>query len=156
VVTVTELVVPVEIAAPADVVWRTVTDWERQGEWILGTRVRATGPGDGRRLGARFTAFTGIGPLGFDDPMEVTEWDPPRRCVVHHLGRVVRGDGVFTVTELGPHRSRFDWCERLELPLGRLGALGWPLVRPVFRAGVQHSLRRLARLCESPHRGPGG
>ena len=31
-VTVTELVVPVEIAAPADVVWRTVTDWPTAAE----------------------------------------------------------------------------------------------------------------------------
>jgi hypothetical protein len=147
-VTRTELVVPVQIEAPAAVVWEVVTDWARQGEWILGTRVRVDGGGDGRRLGARVSAFTGVGPLGFTDPMEVVEWDPPRRCVVRHLGRVVRGDGVFAVTELGPNRCRFDWSERLELPLGTVGALGWPLVRPAFRAGVAYSLRKLARLCE--------
>jgi Polyketide cyclase / dehydrase and lipid transport len=151
-VTRTELLVPVEIAAPAAVVWEVVTDWERQGEWILGTRVTVPGPDDGRRLGARFSAFTGIGPVGFTDPMEVVEWDPPRRCVVTHLGRVVRGDGVFEVTELGPERSQFLWSERLELPLGALGRLGWPLVRPAFRAGVAWSLRRLAGLCEARYR----
>lgn len=148
----TELVVPVDIEAPAATVWHVVTDWERQGEWILGTRVTVTSSGDPRRLGARFAAFTGVGPLGFNDPMEVTEWDPPRRCVVTHHGRVVRGDGVFEVDELGPQRSRFRWSERLELPLGAVGAAGWPLVRPAFRAGVAHSLGRLARLCEARHR----
>ncbi len=39
-----ELAVPVEVDAPAAVVWDYVTDWERQGEWMLGTRVRVTGP----------------------------------------------------------------------------------------------------------------
>lgn len=147
-----ELVLRVPIAAPASTVWHVVTDWERQGEWILATRVTLDGPGDGRRLGARFAAVTGIGPLGFTDPMEVVEWDPPRRCVVAHRGRVVRGDGVFEVIELGPRRSEFVWTERLALPLGALGRVGWPLVRPAFRAGVAQSLRRLARRCEDRHR----
>jgi hypothetical protein len=114
--------------------------------------VTVPGQGDGRRLGARFSAVTGIGPIGFTDPMEVVEWDPPRRCVVTHLGRVVRGAGIFEVTGLGPERSRFRWSERLELPLGRLGEAGWPLVRPAFAAGVGHSLRKLARICAARHR----
>jgi hypothetical protein len=150
-----ELVVAVDIAAPAATVWDVVTDWPAQGEWILGTRVTVDGAGDGRRLGARFSAYTGIGPLGFTDPMQVTEWDPPRRCVVGHLGRVVRGDGVFEVLELGPQRSRFVWTERLQLPLGALGRAGWPLVRPGFRAGVAWSLRRMARICERRYSGHG-
>jgi len=148
-----ELVVPVQIAAPADTVWQVVTDWPAQGQWILGTRVTVRGPGDGRRLGARFDAFTGVGPVGFSDPMEITEWEPPRRCVVTHHGRVVRGDGVFEVVPLGPDRAEFVWTERLDLPLGAVGRLGWPLVRPAFRSGVGYSLRRLAQLCEASHRG---
>ena len=148
----TELVVPVDIDAPAATVWDVVTDWAAQGEWILGTRVTVQDPDGARRLGGRFVAFTGVGPVGFTDPMEVVEWDPPRRCVVTHLGRVVRGDGVFEVTELGPARSRFDWTERLELPLGAVGRFGWPLVRPAFRLGVEQSLRRLGRICEARYR----
>lgn len=143
-----ELTVPVDVAAPAEAVWRTVTDWPGQGEWMLGTKVRVDGPGDGRRLGARLTAVTGIGPLGVRDQMEIVEWDPPRRCVVRHLGKVVRGDGVFEVVELGPGRARFLWSELLDLPLGLLGRLGWPLVRPLFRFGVKVSLDRMARVCE--------
>ena len=99
-----ELAVPVDIEAPAETAWQVVTDWPAQGEWILGTTVTVDGAGDARGLGGRFSAFTGVGPLGFTDPMEVTEWDPPRRCVVTHLGRVVRGDGVFEVVALGPVR----------------------------------------------------
>ncbi|HXV93884.1 MAG TPA: SRPBCC family protein, partial [Pseudonocardia sp.] len=58
-------------------------------------------------------------------------------------------DGVFEVVDLGGGRSRFVWSELLDLPLGALGRLGWPLVRPVFAAGVQQSLRRMARLVEA-------
>jgi hypothetical protein len=147
-----ELTVPVEVNAPAEAVWRTITDWEGQGEWMLGTRVEVRSPGDGRGLGARLSAFSGVGPLGFTDTMEIVEWEPPRRCVVRHTGRVVRGDGVFEVVELGPQRARFLWSELLDLPLGVLGRAGWPLVRPAFRAGVEHSLRKMARLCEAEHR----
>ena len=144
-----ELTEPVDVAAPAEVLWHVVTDWANQGEWMLGTRVRPTSGGDGRRLGATLEAVTGVGPLGVSDPMEIVEWTPPRRCVVRHLGKVVRGEGVFEVLPLGPERARFLWSELLDLPLGRLGALGWPLVRPAFRAGVAFSLRRMKRRCEA-------
>jgi hypothetical protein len=148
-----ELVVPVDVAAPAADVWTAVTDWPGQGEWMLGTAVRVDGGGDGRELGARLTAVTGVGPLAFRDPMEIVEWEPPRRCVVRHLGKVVRGEGVFEVVELGPERARFRWTERLDLPLGLLGALGWPLVRPAFRLGVRVSLQRMARRVEQGRSG---
>jgi hypothetical protein len=150
-VTRVELAVPVDVAAPAEAVWHTVTDWGRQGDWMLGTRVRPTSGGDGRGLGATLEAVTGVGLLAVTDRMEIVEWRPPRRCVVRHLGRVVRGEGVFEVEPLGPERSRFRWSELLDLPLGRLGALGWPLLRPAFRAGVAVSMRRMARLCEGGH-----
>ena len=126
-----ELTVPVDVNAPAEAVWHTVTDWPGQGEWMLGTRVEVDGPGDGRHLGARLRAFTGVGPLGFTDTMEIVAWEPPRRCVVRHTGKVVRGDGVFEV-----------------VPLGAVGALGFRVVKPVFRLGIAHSLRAMARRCE--------
>lgn len=147
-----ELTVPVDVQAPAEDLWRTVTDWPGQGEWMLGTRVEVRSSGDGRYLGAALSAVTGIGPVGVTDTMEIVEWDPPRRCVVRHTGRVVRGEGVFEVVALGPERSRFLWSELLDLPLGAVGRAGWPLVRPAMRAGVEHSLRRMARLCEARYR----
>jgi len=147
-----ELTVPVEVGAPAEVVWQRVTDWAGQGEWMLGTRVRPTSGDDGRRLGATLEAVTGAGPLGVTDRMEIVEWTPPRRCVVRHLGKVVRGDGVFEVLPLGPERARFVWSELLDLPFGPVGAIGWPLVRPGFRVGVAYSLRRLQRQCEAVYR----
>jgi uncharacterized protein YndB with AHSA1/START domain len=142
-----DLELAVDVPAPPERTWLAVTDWARQGEWMLGTTVRVTG-GDGRSVGSTLAARTGYGPVGFLDTMEITEWDPVRRrAVVAHTGRVVRGDGEFAVTPRAGGGSVMHWTERLELPFGVLGQLGWPLLRPVFAAGVQWSLHRLARFC---------
>jgi hypothetical protein len=77
--------------------------------------------------------------------MVITEWDPPRRCVVRHTGRVVRGLGIFEVTGRGPG-SEFRWTERLQLPWPLSGWLGRLLVVPVARRSLAASLGRLARL----------
>ena len=150
------LPVPVEVDAPAALVWDYVTDWERQGEWMLGTRVHVTG-GAGRGLGTTLRAVTGVGPVGVVDTMEVVEFtaltdDTPGRAAVRHTGKVIRGEGFFEVTPLGPHRSRFTFTELIDLPLGALGRLGWPLARPVVKAGFDVSLRRMAERCAAAYR----
>ena len=155
-----ELPVPVEVDAPAAAVWAYVTDWERQGEWMLGTRVRVTG-GDGRGVGTTLHAVTGVGPLGVPDTMEVVEFAAPTpttpgRAAVRHTGRIIRGDGFFEVAPLGPDRCRFTFTELIDLPLGALGRLGWPLARPVLRAGFVASLRRMAARCAAAHRAADG
>lgn len=147
------MTVPVDVNAPAEAVWRMLTDWPGQQEWMLGTRVEVQGGGEGRHLGARLRAVTGVGPLGITDTMEIVEWEPPKRCVVRHTGKVVRGDGVFEVVALAPDRSRLLWSELLDLPLGAVGALGWRAAAPAFRWGVLRSLQKMARQCEAEHRG---
>lgn len=151
-----ELPVRVEVDAPADAVWAYVTDWERQGEWMLGTRVRVTG-GDGRGAGTTLHAVTGVGPLGVPDTMEVVEFSAPTdttagRAAVRHTGRIIRGEGWFEVTPLGPARCRFTFTELIDLPLGAVGRLGWPLARPLIRAGFDASLRRMADRVATAHR----
>jgi uncharacterized protein YndB with AHSA1/START domain len=135
----------VMVDAPVDRVFAAMADWEAQGQWMLGTKVRTTG-GDGVGVGATLEAFTGVGSLGFLDTMVITEWDPPHRVVVEHTGKVVRGLGVMEVFELPDNRSRFVWSEKLELPLGAVGKLGWSVVRPAFALGVQRSLDQFAQL----------
>jgi hypothetical protein len=138
------LALSVDVDAPAEQTWAAAVDWARQGEWMLGTRVRPT-VANGQGVGGRVEAYSGIGPIGFLDPMEITLWQPPRACHVKHLGRVVRGTGAFEVEPRGDARSRFHWREDLDLPLGILGRIGWLLARPFFAYGVQLSLRRFAR-----------
>jgi uncharacterized protein YndB with AHSA1/START domain len=142
-----ELVLTVDIDAPPEVVFDALTDWTNQGQWMAGTAVRVT-RGDGRSVGSRIVARTSAGPVGFDDPMEITGWDRPRRVQMHHLGRVVRGDGAFEVEALPDGRSRFHWVEWLDPPLGWFGQVGFAAVRPLVGAAVRPSLRAFARWAE--------
>jgi hypothetical protein len=141
---VAELVVTQDVDAPAPRVWDVLTDWDAHDRWMLLTRAEG-----GHAEGESISAFTGVGRVGFVDTMTITLWDPPRRAVVRHTGTVVRGSAAFEVDALAPDRARVVWSEWLDLPLGVVGRLGWPIVRPLLRAGVQVSLRRLARHVES-------
>jgi carbon monoxide dehydrogenase subunit G len=142
-----ELVETTTVDAPPERVWAALTDWTRQGEWMLLTDVETVG-GDAQGFGGRLAARTGIPwrrgrHLGVLDTMVITEWDPPQRVVVQHTGRIVRGPGIFELVPDG-ERTTFTWTERLYLPFGLLGVLGWPLVRPFMVVGVRRSLRRFA------------
>lgn len=137
------IAVSVRVAAPVQKVWEATTDWERQTAWMLGTRVRAT-DGAAHEVGGAVEAWTGLGPLGFLDTMVITVWEPPHRCVVDHTGRVVRGIGTFEVAENPGGGSVLTWSEELDLPGGRIGRLGWPMVKPFVRLGLARSLAKLA------------
>lgn len=138
----------VDVAAPAGTVWLALTDWPQNSRWMLGTRVHVV-EGNGRSIGSRLVAFTGAAGVGFTDTMEITGWEPPARCTVRHVGPLVRGTGTFHVRSIGPQTSTVVWSEQLVLPLGPIGRLGWPVLRPAFGIGLQQSLRRLARFAES-------
>jgi uncharacterized protein YndB with AHSA1/START domain len=131
------------VAAPARRVWDALTAWDRQSEWMLGTRVYATAL-EGWGVGGELTAFTGIGPLGFHDHMVITEWSPPKLCRVRHTGHVVRGTATFEVAEDGPACAVVTWSEFLLVPFGRLGEVGWTVSRPAFAWALRRSLRRFA------------
>jgi hypothetical protein len=143
-----ELTVAVEVATGQEQTWRAATDWPRQGDWIPLTTVRVT-HGDGHRIGDRVVARTALGPVGFDDPMEITGWQPPHRCDVVHHGRVVRGTGIFTVEPSTTGGSRFVWTECLDLPFGRAGQVAFGLVRPLAVLSLRAALRRFARFAAS-------
>lgn len=138
--------VSVDAHARPERVFSVLTDWSRHGEWMLLTRAHVAA-GDGRSAGSRLAAFTGVGPVGFTDTMEITEWDPPRTVKVRHTGRLVRGTGTFRVLprEGG---STIVWEEDLDLPPGPIGRLGRPLVGPLSAPLLRLSLRRLAELSD--------
>ena len=138
------------VRATPERVWLVAMDWSRQGEWIPATQVHG-----GMGVGAQVVARTAVGPVGFTDTMIITDWDPPRRCVVRHTGKVVRGDGIFEVIPHG-ELTEFRWTELVELPLpaalqrgvARRATqfLGRRAVAPLARRSLQHALTRLARL----------
>jgi carbon monoxide dehydrogenase subunit G len=140
-----EVVARVRVRAAPERVWQVAMDWARQGEWIPGTQVSG-----GTGVGAQVTARTAIGPVGFTDTMIITQWDPPRRCVVRHTGQVVRGSGIFEVVGDGAE-SEFRWTELIELPVPGAAqpaamALGRRTIAPVTQLALDYSLRRFARL----------
>jgi hypothetical protein len=143
-----ELTEAVDVEAAPEHAWAVLVDWPGQGRWMIATDV-APVDGDGQGLGGRLAAITGVRVggrrRGVLDTMEITRWEPPLFVEVRHTGRLIRGSGLFQVRPRGA-RSTLVWTEYFDLPLGPIGRLGWPLVRPLVRAGLRVSLRRFAEV----------
>ncbi len=154
----TRFVASVDVPAPAADVWALMTDWPAHGRWVPLTRVRVLTPlAEG--VGARFVgrsslAVVGLDGLGFDDPMEVTAWQPPAggrpgRCVVRKLGRAVTGTAAFDVVELppqdGPPLTRVVWEEDIEIAPRALTRLLAPLVSLAGRLAFTATLKAMGR-----------
>jgi Polyketide cyclase / dehydrase and lipid transport len=144
----------VPLAVPAARAWAYITDWPRQSEWIPHTRVELVDPDDpARSLGGRIRAWSGLGRVGFWDPMTIVSWeerpDGGGRCEVLHTGEVVRGEGEFVVVADGPDTSRFIWSEMAVVPGGRLGALAFRVVGPVVERLLDRGLVALKQRVES-------
>ncbi|MEU0147431.1 SRPBCC family protein [Streptomyces sp. NPDC006288] len=123
---------------PAAEAWRRVTDWERHGDTVPFTSVTVrAGPPTGAGTvpftsvtvragpptgaGTVFVARTGLGPLGFDDPMEVVRWAPPASgraglCLLEKRGSLVRGRASIDVRPTGSG-SHVIWVEELRVRL---------------------------------------
>lgn len=86
--------------------WDRVTNWPRHADFVPLTTIRKAEGG--------FVARTGIGILGFDDPMEIVEWRPPRHCRLEKRGSVVLGWAELTVEPLG-ELSRVTWKEEIRV-----------------------------------------
>lgn len=139
----------VDSPASAEQTWRALTDWPAHGRWVPLTRVRVL-TSSARGVGARFVGHTGLGPLGFDDPMQVVEWrDPadgvPGWCRVVKQGRVVLGEAWFEVSPRASGGSTVSWTEDVEIAPVRLSRPFAPLVRLVGRLAFTRSLRAMAR-----------
>ncbi|MBO1331456.1 SRPBCC family protein [Streptomyces sp. VRA16 Mangrove soil] len=101
--------------SPAEA-WRRLTTWERHGDVVPLTRVTVTTPPP-TAAGTVFVARTGVGRrLGFDDPMEVVAWQPPRRCRLEKRGRLVTGWAEFEVRALGCRGgAQVEWREEVRV-----------------------------------------
>ncbi len=89
------------------------------------TRITVEPPGPTRR-GTLIVARTGVGRLGFDDPMEVVHWAPPTdhapgRCRLEKRGRVVAGWAQIEVRPRDGRRSDVIWYE--DVRISRAGRL---------------------------------
>ncbi|MFC9113518.1 SRPBCC family protein [Streptomyces sp. NPDC057092] len=133
---------------PLDEAWRRLTTWPRHGEVVPLTRVTVTTPPPTGE-GTVFVARTGLGPLAFDDPMEVTVWRPPAGgtpgfCRLEKRGRVVTG---WAEIEVGPGpggRAGVVWRENIRVRFlpSACDALLARAGRQVFGRAVNRLLRR--------------
>jgi len=143
--------VTVDLDLPVSLAFAKATDWSRQGEWIPLTNVRVV-RGDGRSVGSRIEAFTGVGRLGFLDVIEVTGWDPPNRVDVMHVGRLLRGPGAIEFRASPNGGTALAWSEWLHLPFGWVGRMLWPVLRPLANALLRIALHRLVALSDPGRR----
>ena len=135
------------IEAPCEDVWKKIANWESQGEWMLQTKVWVTSDYV-EGVGTSIAAFTGplykfyprLKSLGLLDLMVVTQWQPPYRCDVDHVGKVLKGSGSFQLSEINSSSTRFDWSETIVAPKAI-----FLLVAPLLYVGVRISLARFAR-----------
>ncbi|MCC9705314.1 SRPBCC family protein [Streptomyces sp. MNU76] len=115
---------------PVDRAWRLLTDWSRHADVVPLTRVTVrTPPPTGE--GTVFVARSGVGPLAFDDSMEVTLWQPPEagapgKCRLVKRGSFVTGWAEIEVHPYGDGASRTVWREDL-----RVRWLPGPFDRPL-------------------------
>jgi uncharacterized protein YndB with AHSA1/START domain len=146
-----------DMHAPASRVWAALVDWRRHADWAPLTSVRVTDATAG--VGGGFVARTGVGPVGFDDPMTVATWEPPGgdapddrpgRCAVDKHGRVVRGRAWFEVFPLAGGHSRVVWHEDVTVAPHRLTRVAAPLLSLAGRLGFGQVLRAVAREVERP------
>lgn len=136
------------VAAPAHVAWATLTDWPLHGRFVPLTTV--TVQRDTGGLGTRLLGRTGLGRVGFDDPMEVVEWQPPSgsrggRCTLRKRGDVVLGWVRLEVRPVSASRCAVAWTEDIEIAPAAWTGWAGPLVGAVGRVVFGALLRGLSR-----------
>ncbi|MEU1180988.1 SRPBCC family protein [Streptomyces sp. NPDC005820] len=135
------------VPLPLEEAWRRLTEWPRHGEVVPLTRVTVVTPpptGEGTVVVAR----SGLGPLSFDDRMEVAVWHPPGadepgRCRLEKRGRVVRGWAEIEVWPGPGGRTRVVWRE--ELGVRFLPFPFDPLLRATARQVFGRAVNKLLR-----------
>jgi len=141
------LTISIMIDAPSEKVWARIADWQSQGDWMLQTKVWVTSDSV-EGVGTSIAAFTGpfykfyprFKTVGLLDLMTVTHWQPPVRCDVEHVGKVLKGSGTFQLSDVKNGKTCFDWSETIIAP--RVLFLA---VAPFLYLGVRISLARFAR-----------
>ncbi|MFF7788483.1 SRPBCC family protein [Streptomyces sp. NPDC007991] len=132
---------------PLDEAWRRITRWRRHGDVVPLTVVTVVPP-EPTRVGTVVVARSGVGPLSFEDPMEVTVWQPPRdgapgMCRLEKRGRVVLGWAELEVWPGPGGRTRVVWREEIRIRL--LPSLFDGVLRPSARYVFGRALNRLLR-----------
>lgn len=137
------------MAAPPEVIWQLITDWERQGEWMLEASDFVVTSPYREGVGVEAEATIRIAGISTRDKIRVVGWEPNHRLAIRHLGWV-SGTGEIYLTPSGPGRSHVFWREELDPPLGVLGALGLTAFKPLMRRIFERDIAVLGRLAARP------
>jgi hypothetical protein len=89
-------------------VWTLITDWERQGDWMLEARDFVVTSAHRKGVGVEAEATVRIGGITTRDRVRVTGWDPPRRLSLQHVGWVT-GTGDLILIPVGASETRVVW-----------------------------------------------
>lgn len=142
-----ELDVP--CAAPREVVWDVLVDWERQAEWMVDAKAVHVLTPQREGVGVTVRCPTNLMGITVQDVMRVTRWDQHEVLEVTHLGRVITGTGAFELRDGPGDGTTIHWWEEVDPPLGALGEWGAStLVAPIIRRIFTRSLTNLAGMAE--------
>jgi len=129
-----------------DVVWRELTDWQANSDWIPQTRVTVTHQTNG--LGTEFVGVSKAGPIVLEDRMRVSEWHPPLNgeasARVIKLGPVLFGEAGFQLAEDSEGTS-LVWFENVNLKWLPLTTILKPVLAPAARLLFGIALARFAK-----------
>jgi hypothetical protein len=135
------------------IVWGLITDWERQGEWMLEATDFVVTSEQREGVGVEAEASVRMAGITTRDRIRVVGWEPPKRLAIEHRGWVT-GMGEIHLTPLGEGRTHVFWREELHPPrsLGVLGTMGLGALRPLIKRVFGRDLRILAGLAAALHR----
>jgi Polyketide cyclase / dehydrase and lipid transport len=131
-----------------DLVWDLITDWERQGDWMLEASDFRVVSSHREGVGVEADATIRIAGIKTRDRIRVVGWEPGHRLAIQHLGWV-KGQGELHLTPMGNDRTHIFWREELEPPLGIAGAVGLLAFRRLMRRLFKRDLQVLSLLVAS-------
>lgn len=135
---------------PPDVVWRLITDWEHQGDWMLEARDFVIVSEQREGVGVEAEASISIGGITTHDRVRVSRWEVEKVLGIDHLGWVSGGGEIF-ITPVGDMAHVF-WRETLRPPMGVVGAVGLSLFKPLMAHIFRRDLRVLQGLVRAAAR----
>jgi uncharacterized membrane protein len=137
----------VVVDAPIEAVWTILADIPLQPEWMRDMKqVELQTPGP-TGVGTRAEATVRILGIAVRDPVEVVEFEPPRRFAIRHEGLFTGGGRISLESGSDGATTIVRWEEALAAPF--LPELGTLVLSPILRAVFQADLHRLRRLVET-------
>jgi uncharacterized protein YndB with AHSA1/START domain len=137
----------VVVHAPIERTWSEVADIPGQTRWMRDMkRVTVETPGP-VRVGTKGVALVRILGVATDDPVTITEFEPPHRFGLRHEGRFAGAGLITLVASEDGAATTITWEETIIPPVfPRLGSL---VLRPILRRVFQADLERLRAIVEA-------